>query len=37
MSPGTGEVWLQRALVLLFVLLAIGVWSQMASALFLWR
>ena len=37
MAPGTGEVWLQRALLALFVLLAVGAWWQMAGGLFLWR
>ena len=37
MASGTGEVWLQRALLALFVVLAVGAWWQMAGGLFLWR
>ena len=37
MGPRTGEMWLQGLLVVLFVVLAAGAWSQLASNLFLWR
>lgn len=37
MAPGTGEVWLQRALVVLFVMLAVAAWSQFSIGLFLPR
>ena len=36
-GPRTGDMWLQGLLVVLFVVLAAGAWSQLASNLFLWR
>ena len=37
MAPRTGELWLQGLLVVLFVVLTVGTWSQLAGGLFLWR
>ena len=34
MAPGTNETWLQRLLVIAFVVLAVVAWSQLASGLF---
>ena len=35
MAPGTNEIWLQRLLVITFIVLAVVAWSQLASGLFL--
>ena len=35
MGSGTSEIWVQRLLVLLFVVLALGAWSQIATRFFL--
>ena len=35
MGRGTHEIWVQRFLVLLFVVLALGAWSQIATRFFL--
>ena len=34
MLSGSGEIWFQRILVVLFVLLAIGAWSHLVRGLF---
>ena len=35
MAPGTNEIWLQRLLVIAFVVLAVIAWSQLGNWLFL--
>jgi hypothetical protein len=37
MAPRPSEAWLQGLLLALFVVLAVGAWSQLAGGLFLWR
>ncbi len=35
MGPRTDEVWLQRLLLLCFVVLTIGIWTVLAAGFFL--